>query len=444
MANNTTQLRDHAQSIFNAAIHKVLPENCIPDLITLQDELLKISNDDFRLNEYNNVYVVAFGKAANRMFHALHTILGSRISAGTIICNTPAEKEYHVDSPHYKYLQASHPLPSEANIAAAETALDMCKNSQPDDLIIFLISGGGSALLFAPKSGIELEKYQKIVDDLMKSGATINELNTVRTAFSRVKGGQMLSYIQNSQVLNIIISDVIGDPPHFIASGPTIPSEFESYSQLANLAKSTLEKYDLYRTYYQWVNNVLDKPQSELSRQHGPLTYFAGTNRLALLAAKARAEEFGYKGVLLSSMLEGESRDVGNMLGSVLNEVLESGNPVEKPCCILSGGETTVTVTGDGIGGRNQELALGAASILRNAGGGLLLSAGSDGIDGPTDAAGAVVDSTTAFRAAHNGLSIQDALNQNDSYHFFQALDDLVITGPTGTNVMDIQIGLVA
>jgi hydroxypyruvate reductase len=143
-------------------------------------------------------------------------------------------------------------------------------------------------------------------------------------------------------------------------------------------------------------------------------------------------------------MLEGESKDVGNMLGSVLYEVLESGNPVEKPCCILSGGETTVTVTGEGVGGRNQELALGAASILRDAGGGLLLSAGTDGADGPTDAAGAIVDSTTAFRAVHNGLSIRDALNQNDSYHFFKALDDLVITGPTGTNVMDIQIGLVS
>ena len=444
MANNTTQLRDHAQSIFNAAIHRVLPENCIPDLFTLEDDLLKAGTDDFRLDQYENIYVVAFGKAANRMFHALHSILGGRISGGTIICNTPVDDQYRVGNSDYRYMMGSHPLPSADNISAAEAAIDMCKKSQPDDLVIFLISGGGSALLFAPKSGIELDKYQQLVDDLMKSGATINELNTVRTALSRVKGGQMLHYLQSSTVLNIIISDVIGDPPHFIASGPTVPSEFESYSQLANLAKSTLEKYGLYRKYFQWVSTVLDESESELARQIEPHTYFAGSNRLALLSAKSRAEEFGYKTVLLSSMLEGESQDVGNMLGSVLYEVLESGNPVEKPCCILSGGETTVTVTGEGAGGRNQELALGAASILRDAGGGLILSAGSDGIDGPTDAAGAIVDSTTAFRAVHNGLSIRDALNQNDSYHFFQALDDLVITGPTGTNVMDIQIGLVA
>ncbi len=203
-----------------------------------------------------------------------------------------------------------------------------------------------------------------------------------------------------------------------------------------------LEKYQLYRKYNRWLSPIFDKDNIQFTDIE-PDTCFAGSNRLALLAAKERAIQLGYNTILLSTMIEGESREVGHLLGTILLESIESENPLAPPCCVLSGGETTVTVTGEGKGGRNQELALGAADILRDVEAGLILSAGTDGIDGPTDAAGAIVDSSTAFRAVHEGLSIRDSLYNNDSYHFFNALDDLVITGPTGTNVMDVQICLV-
>ncbi|MBS1271459.1 MAG: D-glycerate 2-kinase [Candidatus Marinimicrobia bacterium] len=436
------ELRNHALSIFNSAVERVQPHNCIPQMVRRKGNTLEIRSNRYSLDSYNNVYVIAFGKAAPGMFRTMEDILGQWITKAIIISNELPAGHTSLEKKTIRYYRGSHPLPADRNVEATNHVIDLCRSSTSDDLVIFLISGGGSSLFFAPHERVPLDKYTELVDQLMKSGTTISELNTVRTALSQVKGGQLLTKINNATVINFIISDVIGDPVEFIASGPTVLPSMDTMSQRRMRAKSILEQYKLHRKHAHWLTPVFDHlSPNEPSIE--PDTYLVGTNRLALLEAKNRAEEYGYNVTILSTMLKGESREIGHLLGTVMLETLVSGNPLEPPCCILSGGETTVTVHGGGKGGRNQELALGAADILRDAGTGLILSAGTDGIDGPTDAAGAIVDSTTAFRAAREGLSIMDSLHENDSYHFFNALDDLVITGQTGTNVMDIQIGLV-
>jgi len=436
------ELRHHALSIFNTAVERVQPRNCIPRMVRRKGETLEIRSNRYPLDKYANIYVIAFGKAAPGMFQTMEQMLAHRITKAVVISNELPEGHSTKNMEHIQYLTGSHPLPTKANVDVTQKTIDLCQDTTPDDLVIFLISGGGSSLLFAPQESVPFEKYTALVDQLMKKGATISELNTVRTALSRVKGGQLLHKINNATVINLIISDVIGDPVEFIASGPTVLPSIDTVSQRRMRTKSILEQYALFRKHMQWLTPVFDN-LSQNEPEIEPDTYLVGTNRIALLEAKKRAEEYGYNTMILSTMLRGESREIGHLLGTVLLETLESGNPLEPPCCILSGGETTVTVRGDGKGGRNQEVALGAADILRDAGTGLILSAGTDGIDGPTDAAGAIVDSTTAFRAVREELSVMDSLHENDSYHFFNALDDLVITGQTGTNVMDIQIGLV-
>ncbi len=442
MTQNLGNLRSDAAGIFHAAVDRVLPENCIPGAVRRDGNTLRINGHPYEIDTYDQVYVISFGKAALGMFRALYPYLENELTGAVVITNSLPEEANDITGDHIRYFEGTHPLPSAQNMEAAEEVIGLCGQCGENDLIIFMISGGGSSLLFAPHPEVPLDEYQSLVNTLMKKGATINELNTIRIVLSRVKGGQLLNYVNGARVVNLIISDVIGDPADFIASGPTVHSGTDSPAQQVMLAKSVLEKYRLYRKYNRWLSQIFEKEDIGCPEVE-PDTYFVGNNRLALLAAKEEAIKLGYNTILLSTMIAGESREVGHLLGTILLESIESDNPLAPPCCILSGGETTVTVTGEGKGGRNQELALGAADILREVESGLILSAGTDGIDGPTDAAGAIVDSTTAFRAVREGLSIRDTLYNNDSYHFFNALDDLVLIGPTGTNVMDVQICLV-
>jgi len=441
MADELQQLHRDARTIFDHSVNQVLPEHCIPELLKRRGNQLIVNDRRYDLSAHQNIYLIAFGKAATGMYGAVADILSHDLTRGIVISNHISEQfrqEYHEKVSAY---QGTHPLPTQDNIRATEQVIDLCENASPEDLVIFCISGGGSALLYSPKEEVPFDEYRELVDALLKRGATISELNNVRIALSRVKGGQLLSYLRGSTVLNLIISDVIGDLPEFIASGPTVPPSTELLTQGYTLATSVLEKYELYRKYHHWLTPLFRRdvfPEPELE----PNTYIVGSNRMALLAAGEQATNLGYTPVVLSTRLEGESREIGHLLGTILLEIYESGNPLRPPCCLLSGGETTVSVTGSGKGGRNMELALGAADILRETDLALLLSAGTDGIDGPTDTAGAIVDSTTAFRAVHEEVSIVDALHNNDSYHFFQSLGDLVKSGPTGTNVMDVQIGL--
>jgi len=443
MTQNLKKLRDDASTIFHSALTSVLPKNCIPNALKREGDNLIIQGIAYDLSTYKNLYLIAFGKASPGMFQAILPLVQEELTEAIIITNQLPENASQQSTVNCHYYEATHPLPSDQNIEAGKHVIQICEKMTGNDLALFLISGGGSSLFFAPQPGIPLEQYQSLVNELMKKGSDISELNTIRIALSRVKGGRLLQSISDATVVNLIISDVIGDPPELIASGPTVHPEINTFDQQRMMAKSLLEKYQLYRKHSDWLLPALEQKPAK-SSQIEPDTFIIGSNRLALLAAKKKAQNLGYHTLLLSTMIEGESRDIGHLLATILLESIESDNPCSPPCCILSGGETTVTVRGEGKGGRNQELALGAAEIFRDVESGLIFSAGTDGIDGPTDAAGAIVDSTTAFRAVHEGLSIKDSMYHNDSYHFFNALDDLIITGPTGTNVMDIQICLIA
>lgn len=443
MPSTHSKIRKDAFGIFKAAVERVQPEKCIPKTIRRKNDILEINGFRYQLAEYDHRYVIAFGKAAFGMFQSLHNLMGDNIDLGIVISNSLPEDFESPSSNTVRYFKGAHPFPTEANLIATKQVIELCQSATSRDLVIFLISGGGSALLCAPKPSVPFDGYRNLIDELMRKGASISELNQIRIALSQIKGGRLLDFLNESTVINLIISDVIGDPPEYVASGPTVLPDVDTFTQRQTFPVAILDKYDLHRKFARWIDPLLEMGKRPAFTGIEPDTFFVGSNRIGLLAAKRKARELGYNTVMLTSMLSGEASKMGEFLATVLIECAESGNPVQPPCCVLSGGETTVTVRGKGTGGRNQELALGAAERLRDLGAGLLFSAGTDGIDGPTEAAGALVDATTALRAARIGLSIKDALSQNNSYQFFKSLDDLVVTGPTGTNVMDIQIGLV-
>jgi glycerate 2-kinase len=310
--------------------------------------------------------------------------------------------------------------------------------------VICLISGGGSSMMPLPRDGISVSDKRQITDLLLKSGATITEINTVRKHISEFKGGWLAKKAYPATVLNLIMSDVIGDPLDFIASGPTVPD-----STTFSDAILVLRKYSLWNKAPASIAKVLsdgergiipETPKANDESFKKVHNVVIGNNRLASQAARTALKSAGLNALLLTSMLEGEARHVGTVLSSIAHELTISNNPVQKPAAILAGGETTVTVTGTGKGGRNQELALGAAVKLDGLDGVVVVSLTTDGVDGPTDAAGAIVDGKTLSRAKKMSLSPQKFLADNDSYSFFSKLGDLIFTGPTGTNVNDISV----
>jgi glycerate-2-kinase len=322
--------------------------------------------------------------------------------------------------------------------------LDIVERAERNDLIICLISGGGSSLMPLPRGSISLEDKREITQALLKSGATINEVNTVRKHISDFKGGWLAKKAYPAAILNLILSDVVGDPLDFIASGPTVPD-----STTFNDALEVLKKYDLWAAAPKSIKKVLSEgekglipetPKADDEAFKRVYNVVVGNNRSSSLAACERLRSAGLNTLLLTAALEGEARHVGVVLASIAREISVSGNPVEKPAGIVAGGEATVTVTGKGLGGRNQELVLAAASKLKGSDCIVLASLSTDGIDGPTDAAGAVVDGKTAMRALEMGLAPEKFLAENNSYRFFSRLSDLILTGPTGTNVNDVSV----
>ena len=323
--------------------------------------------------------------------------------------------------------------------------LELLKSADERTLVICLISGGGSALMPAPSEGITLEEKQETTRLLLECGANIVELNAIRKHFSQVKGGGLARAAFPARVVALMLSDVIGDPLDVIASGPTVPdtSTFKTCQEI-------VDKYDLGdqippsvqdRMQEGLAGRIPDTPKPGDEALERCQNVVVGSNGLAVSAAKDRATELGYNTMVLSTRLEGEAREVAHVYSAVAKEVLTSGQPVPAPACVIAGGETTVTVRGSGKGGRNQEIALAGALQLAGWDGVVLFSGGTDGTDGPTDAAGAVADGFTISRAGELGLSANAYLKNNDAYHYFKALEDLVMTGPTGTNVADVAFG---
>jgi hydroxypyruvate reductase len=323
----------------------------------------------------------------------------------------------------------------------------MLSHPTANDLVIFLVSGGGSALLPLPVEGVTLVEKQATTHELLSCGASIQEINTLRKHLSRIKGGGLAKIVYPATLVSLILSDVIGDPLDAIASGPTVPDS-TTYEDCAWI----LNKYELWGkippSVASHIRAGMEGKKEETLKEGDPpfakvYNLIVGNNLLAMTAAKKAAQALGYRTLLLSSLVEGETREVAKVHAAIAKEVLLSGNPIPPPACILSGGETTVTLKGKGKGGRNQEFALAAALEIAGWKEVLMMSAGTDGTDGPTDAAGAFADGKTVTRAKTMGLDPWSFLKENDSYSFFQRIGDLLTIGPTGTNVMDLRVMLV-
>jgi hydroxypyruvate reductase len=436
-------MRQHAVKIFQAALRAVDPMEAILRYVKQVDDGLQIGKHRFKFEDYDRILVVGAGKAGAPMAKALEDLLGDRIADGVIVV-----KEGHgLPLQHVRIHEAGHPVPDKRGIQGAEDILTLVNAAGARDLVICVISGGGSALLVAPAEGITLEDKQEVTRLLLACGADIHEINTVRKHLSRAKGGGLTRLAFPATVASLILSDVIGDDLNVIASGPAVPDTstftdargvFKKYGIWNQVPKSVQQ-----RIQQGLAGDIEDTPKADDAVFQRCYSELVGTNLQALIAAGRQAQQLGYQPLILSSTVEGEAREVVKMFTAIAKEVRSSTNPISAPACILCGGEITVTIQGKGKGGRNQEFALAAAMVIAGMENVVILSGGTDGTDGPTDAAGAIADGNTLARAQTKGLDPADYLRRNDSYRFFQALEDLVITGPTRTNVMDVYMVLV-
>lgn len=437
------QMRRHAFDIFQAGLKAVDPVAAIQRHVQRRGDMLLIADRQYDLKKYEKVFIVGAGKATAPMARALEDLLEDRIQAGVIV----VKGGHGLPLKHVKVCEGGHPVPDEGGVRGTEEILSLVKDAGERDLVICLISGGGSALLIAPPENISLEDKQAATKLLLACGATIHELNTIRKHLSRSKGGRLAQTAHPATVISLILSDVVGDDLDVIGSGPTVPDS-SSFKETENILKNYGVWKDLALSIRDHIQKGLagkipETPKSGDAVFERCSQILVGTNLQAMKAAGQAAERLGYRPLILSAKVEGEAREVARVHAAIAREIVDSGNPVSPPACVLFGGETTVTLQGDGKGGRNQEYALAAAQALEGSDRIVMLSGGTDGTDGPTDAAGAIADGHTIARAHKKGLNALDYLKRNDSYHFFQQLDDLIITGPTRTNVMDVYLFLI-
>ena len=429
--------------ILTAALESVDPGVAIARHVQRRGEVLSAAGKDYHLPDYGRVIVVGAGKAGAPMARTVSGLLGELLESGIVIVKEGhrggSERASH---PKLEILEAGHPLPDERGLVGTRRIIELLETTREDDLVLVLISGGGSALLTAPAAEVGLEDLQRLTDGLLRSGATIQEINTLRKHLDLVKGGQLARLAAPAEVLALILSDVVGNPLEAIASGPTA-ADPSTYAH----ALSVLERYELSGKTPQPVLSHLQrgaageypetpKPDEGLFAKVNNV--IIGDNLQAAEAALEQARKEGFNSLLLTTYLQGEARQAGRLLAAILRQVAANEQPLPRPACLVAGGETTVTVRGVGLGGRNQELALGAVAELAGLERVALLTLATDGGDGPTDAAGAIVSGETWQRAKQAQLAPLEFLERNDAYHFFQALGDLLLTGPTQTNVNDL------
>jgi hydroxypyruvate reductase len=436
-------MRNDAVEIFNKGLQAVEPGAAVRKYCRLENNTLFVDNKRYDLSQYSKLFVIGAGKASSPMAEALESILGKRITNGLINV-----KYGHVtELRRVKLIEAGHPIPDDNGQHGAELIKGIAKNAGKTDLLLCLISGGGSALLPLPASGLTLKEKQDTIKVLLSCGASIHEINAIRKHISLVKGGRLAQAAYPATLVSLILSDVVGDDLDVIASGPTVP-DTTTFSDCMEI----VDKYNILKQLPETVvdhikaglaGNVPETPKLDDSAFKKTQNVIIGSNIEAITAAKQKAENLGYNTLILSSMIEGETRHVAHVHGAIAREILKTGNPLPSPACIISGGETTVTLTGKGSGGRNQEFSLAAAIDIAGKEKIVVLSGGTDGTDGPTDAAGAFADTTTLTRAEALDLDPHDFLSNNDAYNFFDKLGDLLMTGPTHTNVMDLRIVLV-
>ncbi|MEM4982172.1 MAG: DUF4147 domain-containing protein [Candidatus Bathyarchaeia archaeon] len=440
--------RKAREIILNAierAVEAADPKNIVRSRVKVINEKLVINGGNFDLKSSKRIFVVGGGKASGYMAETIEEILGDRISDGVVVI--PRGSSGKLNLKVIRIYEASHPIPDESSVEGARKILELVGEAGESDLILCLISGGGSSLMAYPREGVSLEDKRRITDILLRCGAKIDEINAVRKHLSRFKGGHLARAAYPATVISLLLSDVIGDLLDVIASGPTVPD-----STTFRDAIGVLKKYGVWNDVPETVRDLLisgDKGLVEETPKAGDPcfkrvhNFVIGNNRLASMAAVDELKREGLNTLLLTTYMEGEARVIGSFLGTIAREIVVSGNPVRRPAGIVIGGETTVTVTGKGKGGRNQEIALASALYISGMRGVAIASFSTDGIDGPTDAAGAIADGATIQRSRTMGLSPEEYLLNNDSYNFFKQLGDLIFTGPTGTNVNDVTILIV-
>ncbi|RLL82665.1 glycerate kinase [Petrotoga sp. HKA.pet.4.5] len=406
-------LREDAFRIIKNSIDFVLPEKAV------QQELEKMSLED-------NIHVVAIGKAAWRMAKAAKDFLKDRVKDGIVITKY-GHSQGTIES--LQIYEAGHPIPDDNTIKSTKKAIELVQNLGEGDVVLFLVSGGGSALFELPVEDVTLEDLKKVTDMLLKSGANIVEINTIRKHLSRVKGGNFAKLVEPAKIYSLVLSDVLGDRLDSIASGPAYPD-----STTIEDDEKIIKKYDL-----QLSEKILRALKNETPKHLNNVeTRIIGSVAKVCESAAKIAQSLGYNTMILTTTLDCEAKEAGSFLAAIAREEKGRERPLKTPCAIILGGETVVHVMGKGKGGRNQELVLSAARGIKGYQEVLIASVGTDGTDGPTDAAGGIVDGETVNRLQEKGIDVEKVLIDNDSYNALQSIGGLVITGPTGTNVNDL------
>jgi len=435
-------LRQDARQIFNAALTAADAAEAVSRHVKVDGEAIDIDGRLYSLRSYRSIVVVGAGKGSAQMCRGLEELIGDRLSGGIII----VKYGYTVPVKKIAVIEAGHPIPDENGLNATEQVIDLLRQTTSEDLVISLISGGGSALLSSPTDGVSFHEKQEMTELLLKCGAPIREVNAIRKHISKVKGGRVARLAYPSTLISLILSDVVGDAISAIASGPTAPDP-STFSE----CQVILDRYKLRTKKSGSIARLIDKGSAgEINETPKPgdpifenvLNVVVGNNRLTVIAAKEQAETLGYSVKVIDDLAEGEATELAVAHAAIVKEIYHSGT-VRRPACVISGGEATVTLRGDGLGGRNQEFALATALELDGLDSVVALIGGTDGTDGPTDAAGGIVDGGTVRRGQTKGLDARDYLSRNDSYHYLQATDDLLVTGPTFTNVMDLRLFIV-
>jgi len=439
----TENARMTALTLVLDGIRAADPYRAVRDYLNVSEGRLLLG-DGTEVPLRGRVYVVGGGKATGGMARAAEDVLGRHIAGGVISVPEEIVESVEEGLARVDVVGATHPRASEKSVEAGRRIVEVAKSAGEDDVVLALISGGGSALMEYPVEGVTIDDIGEVSIQLMKAGADIVELNTVRKHLSRLKGGWLAKHAYPATVVTLMISDVVGDRMDTIASGPTVPDPTtfaDAYRVLEKrgvLGKAPPSVVDYIDKGVKGLVPETPKPGDPVfERVHNRIV---ASNVLSLKAMKAKAEKLGYRALILTSMLEGEAREVGKVAAAIAREIQRTGHPGEPPYVVLAGGETTVTVRGNGRGGRNQELALSAAIKIAGTRGIAIAAVGSDGRDGPTDAAGAVVDGYTVEKAREMGLDPDEFLENNDSYGFFERVGGHVKTGYTGTNVNDFLV----
>ena len=439
------QLRRDARLICKAALDAADAGSAVKRNLSIKRGELKAGTNGYALADFERIYLLSIGKAAGPMALAVEEILGHHLTGGLVV----TKHGHSVEGLKVcRQRTGAHPVPDADGLAAAAEVEQLLRQSNARDLLLVAISGGASALVPLPAANLTLAEKGKTTDLLLRAGADIAQLNTVRKHLSKLKGGGLAAIAYPATVAGILLSDVIGDSADVIGSGPTAPDP-TTYADALRIIEQFGLKSRIPAAVRRHLQLGTQGQRPETPKPGDPIfanvrNAIAGSNWKSLQAAQSAARRLGYNVAILSSTIAGETREAATVLSAILREVTQHGSPLKTPACLLAGGETTVKVRGKGRGGRNQEFALSAAHALTGLPGVLVLSLGTDGTDGPTDAAGAIATGSTIARAAKLGLNSVRMLAENDSNPFFQQLGDLVKTGPTGTNVMDICIMLAA